>query len=720
MARYPEGRQRSAVMPLLYLAQSVEGHVTRAALQEVAGLIGVRTAEVEAVASFYTMLRLRPTGTHLIAVCTNLSCALRGAKDVSTRRRTRPPASRTAARSRDDGLFTVHEEECLGVCELAPVVAGELREPRRRHPRAHASDRRVAARRRRTRARPRSGRRELQGRLAHAGRTRALRASRAVGACSSRGGERVTESRRVLTAHWDDPGVIALAGYEARWRVSGVAHRARHATADELIQLVKDSGLRGRGGAGFPTGMKWSFVPRDTGKPTYVTVNFDESEPGTCNNRELVEREPHALIEGTAIAAKAIDCHLAYIYIRGEYLWQARVAAAAHRRGVRGGLPRARHHGWELRPRHRAAPGRRRLHLRRGDGAAFEPRGLPRPAAPAPAVPGGRGAVRIADRDQQRRDADERASHREQRRATGSRRSAPRRRPARRCSRSAARSSAPATTSFRWARRCACCSRTTRAACSAARRSRPGRRAVPRRRSSPPTTSTWASTSSRSWKPGSLLGTGAIMVLDETDCMVEAARRLVEFYAHESCGKCTPCREGTWWATRVLGRIEAGYGRDEDLPVMADMGENILFRAFCALADGAVSPIQSDAEALHGRVRGAHPRGPLSGHRPRPWSRRGADAGSGDVRDRPAPSRSRGPRDGAGDHDAHDRRQGGHRARRHADHPRRRAGRASRSRGSATTRCSSPSARAASATSRSRASASSSPRARPPWPKAWS
>jgi NADH-quinone oxidoreductase subunit F len=92
---------------------------------------------------------------------------------------------------------------------------------------------------------------------------------------------------------------------------------------------------------------------------------------------------------------------------------------------------------------------------------------------------------------------------------------------------------------------------------------------------------------------GSLLGTGAIMVLDESDCMVEAARRLVEFYAHESCGKCTPCREGTWWATRVLGRIEAGYGRDEDLPLMADVGENILFRAFCALADGAVSPIQS-------------------------------------------------------------------------------------------------------------------------------
>ena len=92
---------------------------------------------------------------------------------------------------------------------------------------------------------------------------------------------------------------------------------------------------------------------------------------------------------------------------------------------------------------------------------------------------------------------------------------------------------------------------------------------------------------------GSMLGTGAVMVLDETDCAVEATRRLTEFYAHESCGKCTPCREGTWWAARVLGRIEEGYGRAEDLPLMGEMGENILFKAFCALADGAVSPIAS-------------------------------------------------------------------------------------------------------------------------------
>jgi NADH-quinone oxidoreductase subunit E len=121
VARYPAGRERSAVMPLLYLAQSIEGRVTPDGLREVGELLGITTAEVEAVASFYTMLRLRETGTHLIAVCTNLSCALRGAKDVYEAAHRATGIPHGGERS-DDGLFSVHEEECLGVCELAPVV----------------------------------------------------------------------------------------------------------------------------------------------------------------------------------------------------------------------------------------------------------------------------------------------------------------------------------------------------------------------------------------------------------------------------------------------------------------------------------------------------------------------------------------------------------------------------------------------------------------------
>ena len=133
---------------------------------------------------------------------------------------------------------------------------------------------------------------------------------------------------RRLTRDWDDPGVIGIDGYRAKGGYEALKNALKMEPA-AIIDTVKASGLRGRGGAGFPTGMKWSFVPTNTGKPTYVAVNFDESEPGTCNNRELVERDPHRLLEGTAIAALAIGCRTAFIYVRGEYLAQGLVLEQA-------------------------------------------------------------------------------------------------------------------------------------------------------------------------------------------------------------------------------------------------------------------------------------------------------------------------------------------------------------------------------------------------------
>ena len=121
IARYPEPHGRSAIMPLLYLAQSIDGMVTIEALREIGGLLGITTAEVEAVASFYTMYRLRPTGTHVISVCTNLACKLRGAEAVFEAAHEATGVAHGAELS-DDGLFTVHEEECLGVCDFAPAV----------------------------------------------------------------------------------------------------------------------------------------------------------------------------------------------------------------------------------------------------------------------------------------------------------------------------------------------------------------------------------------------------------------------------------------------------------------------------------------------------------------------------------------------------------------------------------------------------------------------
>ena len=178
---------------------------------------------------------------------------------------------------------------------------------------------------------------------------------------------------------------------------------------DELIQLVKDSGLRGRGGAGFPTGMKWGFIPQGDGKPHYLVVNADESEPGTCKDIPLMMASPHTLVEGVIIASYAIRANHAFIYIRGEVAPRRPPAAARGARGLRRRLPRQEHPRLRLRPRARRARRRRRLHLRRGDRAARLARGLPRPAAAAPAVPRRRRSLRLPDRGQQRRVDRERA-----------------------------------------------------------------------------------------------------------------------------------------------------------------------------------------------------------------------------------------------------------------------------------------------------------------------
>jgi NADH-quinone oxidoreductase subunit F len=394
-----------------------------------------------------------------------------------------------------------------------------------------------------------------------------------------------------LTRHWDQPEAVGLDGYVQRGGYDGLK-QALAMSEPDLIQLVKDSGLRGRGGAGFPTGMKWSFVPRDTGKPTYVTVNFDESEPGTCNNRELGEREPHRLIEGTAIAAKAIGCHTAFIYIRGEYLWQAIVLQQALDEAYAGGYLGSGIAGsdYDL-----------DIVLHRGAGAyicgeetallnSLEGlRGQPRLRPPFPAVEGLYASPTVINNvetlmnvpDIVVRGAD--------------------------WFRSLGTEKSPGSKMFT----------------ISGKVERPGNYELPMgtpfrvlleeeaggmlgggqlKAFTPGGSSTPLLTAEHIDVPldyesvaeaGSLLGTGAIMVMDETDCVVEAAERMVRFYAVESCGKCTPCREGSWWATRVLGRLENGYGREQDIPVMHDMGTNIMFRAFCALADGTASVINS-------------------------------------------------------------------------------------------------------------------------------
>ncbi|MGZ4110242.1 MAG: NADH-quinone oxidoreductase subunit F, partial [Actinomycetota bacterium] len=144
---------------------------------------------------------------------------------------------------------------------------------------------------------------------------------------------------RIITARYDEPDTIWVDRYQELGGYAGL-RKALTMTPAEVTEVVKESGLRGRGGAGFPTGVKWSFVPQDTGKPQYLVVNFDESEPGTYNNRELIERDPHQFLEGAIIAAYAVQCHTAFIYNRGEFLHPGqimeRTIAEAYAKGFLG------------------------------------------------------------------------------------------------------------------------------------------------------------------------------------------------------------------------------------------------------------------------------------------------------------------------------------------------------------------------------------------------
>jgi NADH-quinone oxidoreductase subunit F len=397
-----------------------------------------------------------------------------------------------------------------------------------------------------------------------------------------------------LTRHWGEPEAIGIDGYLARGGYEGLRAALGMASGD-IVETVKASGLRGRGGAGFPTGMKWGFVPRDTGKPTYVVVNYDESEPGTCNNRELVEREPHRLLEGTAISALAIGCTTAFIYIRGEYLWQSIVLERAIREAYDRGFLGAGIAGTDVdldMVLHRGAGayicGEETALLNSLEGL----RGQPRLRPPFPAVEGLYASPTVINNVETLMNVpDIVVRGPDWFRELGTEKS-----PGTKMVTISGKVERPGNyevplgTPFRVV---------LEDLAGGVLGGRALKAWTPGGSSTPMLTADHADVDldyESLAEAGSMLGTAAIMVMDETDCVVDAAQRMVRFYAHESCGKCTPCREGSWWATRVLDRIEHGYGRDEDLPVMADLGKHILFRAFCALADGTASVINSSLQ----------------------------------------------------------------------------------------------------------------------------
>jgi NADH-quinone oxidoreductase subunit F len=397
----------------------------------------------------------------------------------------------------------------------------------------------------------------------------------------------------VLTDNWDQERAWTLAAYEDRGGY-GALKKALGMAPDAIIEQVKESGLRGRGGAGFPTGMKWGFIPQDNPKPKYLVVNADESEPGTCKDIPLMMANPHVLVEGVAISSFAIRANTAFIYIRGEVLHVVRrVQRAVQEAYLAGHLGKDIHgSGFDLDVVVHAGAG---AYICGEETALLEGlegrRGQPRLRPPFPAVAGLYASPTVINNVESIASVPSIVEHGAEWFASmGTEKSK---------GFGIFSLSGHVTNPGQFE---APLGITLRELIDLAGGMREGHELkfwTPGGSSTPLLTADHLDVPldfEGVGEAGSMLGTRALQIFDETTCVVRAVLRWTEFYKHESCGKCTPCREGTWWLVQTLARLERGEGSESDLDVLLDQCDNILGRSFCALADGAVSPISSSIE----------------------------------------------------------------------------------------------------------------------------
>ena len=397
----------------------------------------------------------------------------------------------------------------------------------------------------------------------------------------------------VLSRTWDSDRSWSIDTYE-RHDGYDALRSALGMQPDELVQLVKDSGLRGRGGAGFPTGMKWGFLPKPDGGPRYLVVNADESEPGTCKDIPLMLAAPHLLVEGAAITSYAIGCTHAFIYLRGEVVHvYRRLLQAVEEAYARGHLGKNIHgSGFDLDITVHAGAG---AYICGEETALLDSlegrRGQPRLKPPFPAVAGlyARPTVvnnveSIASVPSIVRNGADWFSSMGTERSTGF---------------GLFSLSGHVTHPGQYEAPLGVTLRELLELAGGVREGHELKFWTPGGSSTPIFTAEHLDVPldfEAVGKAGSMLGTRALQIFDETTCVVRATLRWTEFYAHESCGKCTPCREGTFWMKQVLRRLEAGQGTEADLDTLLDQCDNILGRAFCALGDGATSPVTSSIQ----------------------------------------------------------------------------------------------------------------------------
>jgi NADH-quinone oxidoreductase subunit F len=399
---------------------------------------------------------------------------------------------------------------------------------------------------------------------------------------------------RVLSKHFGEPEARTLEGWRKRGGYQALK-KALGMKRAEVVNEVKTSGLRGRGGAGFPTGVKWSFMPQDPQKPHYLICNADESEPGTYKDRELMRWTPHQLIEGCLIGAYAMHAKHAYIYIRGEFFEVAQILARAIEEAYAAGLAGKDVMG-------SGVDIDITLHLGAGAYICGEETGLmnslegrrgePRLKPPFPAVSGAFGMPSTINNVETLCSVPHIISN-----------------------------------GAEWYRQWGTEKSTgTKLFCISGHIRRPGNYEVPMGfnfkeflydvAGGPLEGRTLkcvipGGTSVPMMRPeecdigmdyesmaaaGTMLGAGSVIVMDDTTDIVKQTRRISDFYTHESCGQCTPCREGTAWASKILRRIEAGWGTEEDLDTLLDLCDNMAGKTICTFSDAAAAPIVSSIQ----------------------------------------------------------------------------------------------------------------------------
>ncbi|HUQ95612.1 MAG TPA: NADH-quinone oxidoreductase subunit NuoF [Bryobacteraceae bacterium] len=397
---------------------------------------------------------------------------------------------------------------------------------------------------------------------------------------------------RILTRRFDLPNSASIETYLAHEGYKAF-EKSLDMTQEQIIQEVKDSNLRGRGGAGFPTGMKWGFVPRQSPKPKYIVVNADESEPGTCKDRVLIENDPHLLIEGCLIAGQAIGSKAGYIYVRGEYRYLIdildKAIEEAYKRGYLGKNILGRGVDFDLYTHTGAGAyecGEESALLESLEGK----RGQPRIRPPFPAVAGLYQCPTILNNVET----------------------------------FCAVPSILLMGGKAWADLGIPKAGGTKLTCLTGHVNKPGVYELPlgfpvdkmihevgggmrggkkMKAFIPGGSSCPVLTGDEAWpltmdydsmaKAGSMLGSGGVVIMDEDTDMVKAALRIMHFYAHESCGWCIPCREGTAWLKKLLTRLDRGVGTEKDIDLVGDLAANMLGRTFCPLGDAAALPTAS-------------------------------------------------------------------------------------------------------------------------------